>query len=162
MPFLVGSSLHAAACGACQLLVPDIICTSVKPSPADPKLDSEDFPILAPLTEVVHAHDGETLFFCLEAPPCNFVTFPWRTFSTLKAARLQAEWVKESLDVCQQALLASARAPVVLGFDRSATQALPLVASWFVQGGFVRRDESFVSPFVSPRVRMLEACRADS
>ena len=101
------------------LLQPDLLCEDTTSKTVGGSLDADDFPVLETLSPVVQS------------------VWPWTHFGTLRSARQQGLWTCAALDICSQAVKASASMPVTVVADPAAHRALHQALTWLVQGGFV-------------------------
>ena len=143
--FQRGRCERVAADAAADMLYPRHFCEASQ-SPAASTLDSEEFPILGPLTPLTFTTSGTVQCYWVGEPPDNCPSWPWQSFGTLASANALAQWVVSAFEVCASAVRAAARQPVELHFDQAALQVLPAVQGWLVEGGFSRVGCSFFSP----------------
>ena len=143
--FQRGRCERIAADAAADMLYPRHFCEASQ-SPAASTLDSEEFPILGPLTPLTFTTSGTVQCYWVGEPPDNCPSWPWQSFGTLASANALAQWVVSAFEVCASAVRAAARQPVELHFDQAALQVLPAVQGWLVEGGFSRVGCSFLSP----------------
>ena len=154
--FPADSSSWQTADSALQMLHPRHLCETIQPTVPECTLDPEEYPILGPVSPFKFSNEGRTRYFAVSRPPCPHACWPWEYFGPLKTANALAAWAASALQTCREALEASAAQPVAIAFGEDVAAAVPQVAQWFVQGGFVRVGDALCSP-VSPEFNAIGA-----